>query len=321
MIGRVTSVLTNSNLVLNMQKSYANYAKLTEQLSSGKKFTSMLDNPAESINIVNSKREVSRINVWSDNIKALQNEITQSTDIMDLLIENAQRAKDLATSVANQVYDDERLQAVKDEVNQIICSMVENANSKYDDKYILGGSNTQISTYTIEYAFDLNGKKTDEIVGIKYNGTDREGDWERKLEIADGVFQGGNALGIEVFGEYSNGNSEGIMGTLIEFQNTLTGILEGNADYQDISNLLDEFSSSIDRISRSSSKLGAVSNKLDMAQTSLTNSKTNLTAKISEIEEIDLTEAVTDWYSSQYAYQASMQVFTAFNSMSLLNYM
>mgnify|MGYP002677041039 FL=1 len=143
------------------------------------------------------------------------------------------------------------------------------------------------------------------------------------MEIADGVFQQGNVLGIEALGEYSNGNSEGIMSCLIEFKNTVSDILENKngANYSDISGLLDKFTTSIDKMAQSSSKLGSISNKLDMTQTSLDNSQTNLKEKISGIEDLDLTQAVTDWYSSQYAYQASMQVFTAFNSMSLLNYL
>ena len=323
MIGRVTSALTNSNLVFSMQKSYSNYAKLTTQLSSGKKINSMLDDPTQSVNLVNSKRELTRIDTWNNNIKSLKNEIGQATDTLDLLIESGQRAKDLATSAANNVYNNGSLKAVKDELEQIIGSVVSNANTKYDGKYIFSGTNTQTQPYSIEYAVDNNGNKTDEIVGIKYNGTDKNGDWKRSLEIADGVFQQGNVLGIEALGEYSNGSSEGIMGCLMEFKNTVSDILENKAgvDYSDISKLLDKFTTSIDRVAQSSSKLGGISNKLDMAQNSLENNSMNLKDKISGIEDLDLTQAVTDWYSSQSAYQASMKVFTAFNSMSLLNYM
>lgn len=323
MIGRVTSALTNSNLVFSMQKSYSNYAKLTTQLSSGKKINSMLDDPTQSVNLVNSKRELTRIDTWSNNIKSLKNEISQSTNTLDLLIESGQRAKDLATSAANNVYNNGSLEAVKDELDQIISSVVSNANSKYDGKYIFSGTNTQTQPYSIEYAVDNNGNKTDEIVGIKYNGTDKNGDWKRSLEIADGVFQQGNVLGIEALGEYSNGNSEGIMGCLMEFKNTVSDILENKngANYSDISGLLDKFTTSIDRVAQSSSKLGGISNKLDMAQNSLENNSMNLKDKISGIEDLDLTQAVTDWYSSQSAYQASMKIFTAFNSMSLLNYL
>ena len=323
MIGRVTSALTNSNLVFSMQNSYSNYAKLTTQLSSGKKINSMLDDPTQSVNLVNSKRELTRIDTWNNNIKSLKNEIGQATDTLDLLIESGQRAKDLATSVSNNIYNKGSLKAVKDELEQIIGSVVSNANTKYDGKYIFSGTNTQTQPYSIEYAVDNNGNKTDEIVGIKYNGTDKNGDWKRSLEIADGVFQQGNVLGIEALGEYSNGSSEGIMGCLMEFKNTVSDILENKngANYSDISGLLDKFTTSIDRVARSSSKLGGIINKLDMAQNSLENNSMNLKDKISGIEDLDLTQAITDWYSSQSAYQASMKVFTAFNSMSLLNYM
>lgn len=323
MIGRVTSALTNSNLVFSMQNSYSNYAKLTTQLSSGKKINSMLDDPTQSVNLVNSKRELTRIDTWNNNIKSLKNEIGQATDTLDLLIESGQRAKDLATSVSNNIYNKGSLKAVKDELEQIIGSVVSNANTKYDGKYIFSGTNTQTQPYSIEYAVDNNGNKTDEIVGIKYNGTDKNGDWKRSLEIADGVFQQGNVLGIEALGEYSNGSSEGIMGCLMEFKNTVSDILENKngANYSDISGLLDKFTTSIDKMAQSSSKLGGISNKLDMAQNSLENNSMNLKDKISGIEDLDLTQAITDWYSSQSAYQASMKVFTAFNSMSLLNYM
>ena len=106
MIGRVTSALTNSNLVFSMQNSYSNYAKLTTQLSSGKKINSMLDDPTQSVNLVNSKRELTRIDTWNNNIKSLKNEIGQATDTLDLLIESGQRAKDLATSVSNNIYNE-----------------------------------------------------------------------------------------------------------------------------------------------------------------------------------------------------------------------
>lgn len=323
MINRITSSLINSNLVKNMQNSYANYAKLTAQVASGKKINSMLDDSIQSVNIVNSKREVGRIDTWSENIKVLQNEINQSSATIDLLTENAQRAKDLATSVANNIYNKDSLQTVMDEVDNIISSMVSNANTNYDGKYIFSGTNTKTAPYTIEYSIDTNGNKTDEIVGIKYNGTKVDGEWKRELEIADGVFQNANVIGVEFLGECSDGHSEGIFGDLIEFRNILKDIInnQNGASYEDITEQLDGFTNSIDKMIRANSKLGSVSSKLDMSQASLNNNKTNLTEKISNMEDVDLSEAVTNWYTSQYSYQASMQVFSAFNSMSLLNYM
>ena len=41
----------------------------------------------------------------------------------------------------------------------------------------------------------------------------------------------------------------------------------------------------------------------------------------SQIKDIDIATAVTEWMQAQYAYQASLQVTSASMGMSLLNYM
>ena len=316
MVNRVTTSSINSALIQNMQQSYNKYAELTEQISSGNKINSILDDPYKSLDIINTNRELNKIDIWNDNISALTNELKQSTDTIDLIIEKAQRIKDLATSASNETFTNDRLNSILQEVDILIESTVQSANTKYNDNYIFGGANTKIPPYEIQY--DNN----NEIIGIKYNGTRQDGEWERQLEISEGIFQTVNVTGIEVFGEADvNGTSSGIMGDLIEFKNILTDNINNNGqNYSDISNKLDDFTQSINQMSGVNSKLGSVTNKLEMSARSLDSTKLNLKSFLSETQEVDLTEAIAEWYSSQYAYQASMQVFTRFNSMSLLNY-
>ena len=338
MINRVTSTSLSSNIVLNMQKSYADYAKLTEQISSGKKVSSILDDPIQSINIINSNRELNKISTWESNIDYLTNELKQSTDTIEFAIEKSQRIKDLATLSANKTYNMLDLKSVLSEVDVIIESMVDMANTNYNGNYIYSGANIKVPPYEIQY--DTSG----EIVGMKYNGTDKSGAWERKLEVSDGIFEKSNVTGIEVFGESDiTGNSSGIMGDLIDFRNILKEKIkkleeqenlpnnstqadkdkiasEINSCYTSMNNLLTDIDDSITNMISVNSHLGSVSNKLEMSKESLIGTKLNITTKKSEMENIDLTEAISEWYLSQYSYQASMQVFQSSNSLSLLNY-
>ena len=316
MVNRITTSSINSALIQNMQQSYNKYAELTEQISSGNKINSILDDPYKSLDIINTNRELNKIEIWNDNISALTNELNQTTDTIDLIIEKAQRVKDLATSASNETFSSDRLNSILEEVDILIESIVQSANTNYNDNYIFGGTNTKIPPYEIQY--DNN----NEIIGIKYNGTNQDGEWERQLEISEGIFQTVNVTGIEAFGEADiNGTSNGIMGDLIEFKNTLTNIIDNNGqNYSDIKSSLDNFTQSINKMSGVNSKLGSISNKLEMSAHSLDSTKLNLKSFLSETQKIDLTETIAEWYSSQYAYQASMQVFTRFNSMSLLNY-
>ena len=54
MIGRVSSSAINSTLVGHIQNNYLDFSKLTEQLSTGKKINSILDDTLQSVNIINS---------------------------------------------------------------------------------------------------------------------------------------------------------------------------------------------------------------------------------------------------------------------------
>ena len=45
------------------------------------------------------------------------------------------------------------------------------------------------------------------------------------------------------------------------------------------------------------------------------------TYKLTSIQDIDIAEAVSEWYAAQYAYQASLQVSSSAMGMSLLNYL
>lgn len=338
MINRVTSSSISANLVLNMQKNYADYAKLTEQISSGKKIESILDNPTESINIINANRELNKIDEWKSNITYLTNELNQSSDTLDFIIDKSQRAKDLATISANKTYNKDNLNSVLTEVDLLIESVVDMANTKHNGNYIYSGVNTKTAPYEIQY--DNNG----EIAGIEYKGSSKDNVWERKLEISEGVFQTVNVTGIEVFGESDvNGDSSGIMGDLIDLRNNLKNTIskleeqenlpenatqaekdqiasEINSCYDSINGLLDNFDDSINNITGTNSRIGAVTNKLEMTNNALENTSLNIEGEKSDIENIDLTKTISEWYMSQYAYQASMQVFQASNSMSLLNY-
>jgi len=367
MISRVTSSSVNTALTSQISNQYANYAKITQQISSGYKINSILDDPVQSINIVSSNRQMNKIDTLKGNVSTLTNEIKQSSETIEIISDRAQRAKDLAVNAATGTSGKEALQSTLTEIDGILASIVDLANTNYNGKYIYSGSNTKTPAYEFEYGIDALGNKTNEIIGVKYNGSKATESWERKLEIADGVFEKSNVLGLEAFGEYDkvpnydpitgdpvldpegnptytvNSNS-GLFGSLIELRNSIQTTIDKinekdnlpstatqaekeaaaqavNAGYASISATIDGFSSAIETMAMVNTRFGTTTNKLEMSEQSLTSTKDNLTEYVSGIRDLDMTEAVSVWYQSQYAYQASMQASTSIMSMSLLNYL
>ena len=145
MISRVTSSAVNSTLASQINKRYADYAKLTNQITTGKRVNSLMDDTIESVNIINSNRQLTRIGVLGANVSSIANEIKDSSETIEKVIDKAQRAKDLATTAANGTSTKSTIKASLSELDQIIETVVNLANTNYNGNYLYGGTNTKTS--------------------------------------------------------------------------------------------------------------------------------------------------------------------------------
>ena len=366
MVNRITSSSRYALLVADMQQSLLNYNRLTAQLSSGSKILNITDNPIGAVNILNTNRQLGQIDTFSQNVEMASAELSALDDLLSLASGYLSNAWDKAIQANNQTYGNDSLAALKVEIDEITKTMVDLANSEYNDNYIFGGANTKILPYTI-----------DDDGNIIYNGTPHDNpDYIRQTEVADGVFEVINTTGDEVFGWYeavqetdgngnkvfldANGNRvietidpntqtatytyvaggaytgdtadleasiqeenySGVFGALKFLSNSIQMVLDGDTEegYELMNSTLDMFSDSLEMISQEQTKFGGVANRLEMTSSTLETSNLNLTTYLSEINDVDMAEAVTEWLQAQYAYQASMQVTAATMNISLLNY-
>ena len=362
MVNRISTSGKYSQLVADMQKQLSNYNKLTKQLASGSKLTSITDDPIATVNVLNTNRQLGQMDTFSSNVELAKTELSALDDLMDLATGYLSNAWDKAVQANNQTYSDTSLKALKVEIDEITKTMVDLANTEYDDNYIFSGANTK----TVPYTMDDNGD-------IIYNGTPYSNkDYIRQTEVADGVFEVINTTGDRVFGyykaqgqdangnnlftdvdgktvvekigaagaktyEYENGTAyngdvgdlkakedyAGVMGALKKLSNSIQKVLDGDTEggYAEMNSTLDMFKDSLSTITTEQTKFGGVYNRLEMTSSTLETNNENLTAYLSNLKDVDLTTAITNWMQAQYAYQASMQVTSASMNMSLLNYM
>lgn len=362
MVNRISTSGKYSQLVADMQKQLSNYNKLTKQLASGSKLTSITDDPIATVNVLNTNRQLGQMDTFSSNVELAKTELSALDDLMDLANGYLSNAWDKAVQANNQTYSDTSLKALKVEIDEITKTMVDLANTEYDDNYIFSGANTK----TVPYTMDDNGD-------IIYNGTPYSNkDYIRQTEVADGVFEVINTTGDRVFGyykaqgqdangnnlftdvdgktvvekngaagaktyEYENGTAyngdvgdlkakedyAGVMGALKKLSNSIQKVLDGDteAGYAEMNSTLDMFKDSLSTITTEQTKFGGVYNRLEMTSSTLETNNENLTAYLSNLKDVDLTTAITNWMQAQYAYQASMQITSASMNMSLLNYM
>ena len=411
---RISTAARFNLLTSDIQKNEANFNRITAQLASGKKVNNITDDPIAAVNIINTNRQLGQIETFNNNIGMGMSQIQTMDDLLDLAGGYLSQAWDKAVQANNGTYGIPSLEALKVEIDEIAKTVVDLANTEFNDSFVFGGANSKLTPYTM----DENGD-------ITYHGTPYSNpEHEKRTEVADGVYEVVNTTGDKVFGsyrsavepgnnvftaedgrrviydgsvyKYENGNlyntgldgsdltahydesgnldyylspegkkviaetdgsqtiykykdgglyghgtdstgltdgaaeeATGIMGTLRVLSKSIQQVIDAKnagdsaaetAGYDLMNSTLDMFKSSMDTMTTEQTKFGGVYNRLEMTESTLETNNENLTSYLSQLQDVDLAAAISDWYQAQYAYQASLQVAASSMGMSLLNY-
>lgn len=192
MVERISTATRYAQLVADMRINQYNFDRLTAQLSSGRKLTSIKDDPIAAVNYVNTARQLGRVETFEQNVNMATTELSALDDFMELARGYLQQAWNKAVQANNQTYNGDSLRALKTEIDEITKTMVDLGNSEYDDNYIFAGANTKL----VPFKMDENGN-------IRYYGTPHDNpDYIRQTEVADGVYEVINTTGDKIFGYY-----------------------------------------------------------------------------------------------------------------------
>ncbi len=300
---RITTQMTSNLMLTNMNKNLSNIYSTYEQITSGKKLTSVGQNPSDGTKVMKYNKQLGQLDDWSKNIETAKDELNQSYDTLGLIQENMQRINELTIQAANSYNSQDSMQAIKNEVEQRTRTIVQLANTKYQDKYIFSGSNTDTIPYSLDD--DLN---------ITYSGTSQDGNWERNIEISEGVTMPLNINGQEVFGD----ENSGIFATLKELNDALAN---PDMDIQAISDCLTPIQNGIKEITGAQAVITSRVQRLDATSSINDNVTLGITEMKSNLEDTDMAEAATQLMMYQTALQASLQAgATIMQQASLLNY-
>ena len=263
----------------------------------------MGENPIDGTKIMKYNKELGQLGDWSKNIASAKDELSQSYDTLGQVEENLQRINELTLEAANSFNSPESFNAIRDEIIQRTQAIAQLANTKYQDKYIFAGGNTSSIPYALDD--DLN---------VTYSGTAQDGDWERNIEISEGVTIPLNVNGEQVFGD-ENG---GIFATLKQ----LTDALEGpDVDVKEINACLDPIQAGIKNVTAAQGTISSRVQRLDATKSINESLSLGLTEMKSNIQDTDLAEASTALIMYQTALQASLQAGASImQQASLLNY-
>lgn len=354
---RITTLGTSTTMLNYILGSESKYYDLSQEAASGLKVEKPSDDPSAAKSLINIKAQLSQLNGYMENMSTTQNELNVLDDSLASLTDLVNKSTSLATEAASGTYSDKNMDNIKVQVDQIIQSVVDIANTQYNGTYIFSGTAVGTKPYTIA---STNG----DITGITYNGITSDGDYERYATISSGVNVTINTTGDKVFGSYSQtnpvtnptqstdvagtqittttdadgnlvttavttvlnanntttvttGTGYGVLGTLVGLSKSL-----GSHTQPSVGKTLDGLNTALDVASVTRTKFASVSNKFEITQNSINTTVTQLTAYKSDLEDADLAQVLSDLTAQKTALNATYSVASGLLAKtSLLDYM
>lgn len=313
MFVRTSTYGQNQTQLKQLMAQQSKLLELQAQADSKKKVNTLSDNPGEIGTIMNLNYQLSQIDSYYNNINTASNQLSMIDDTFKHAIDKLQRFKDLGLAAMNGTDSTESVKATKDEIDQLLQSIVDTANTEYNNQYVFAGAKVTTQPYTIERDADGN------ITGIAYNGSQKDAEGAlRKLTISDGVQIAVNGIGEDIFGSYqADGSGSGILQAMGDFSSIL-------ATYPPDQNALEEamsrVESGIDKVNLTRSEFGTKAARVTLTKNSLQDLEMQTTSHKSSLVDLDMAEALSNLIQQNYAYQSSMSIYSMLQQNSLLNY-
>jgi flagellar hook-associated protein 3 FlgL len=265
------------NILSGVENLNETLSRVSQQISSGKKLSQLMDCPAASSEILALNEQSSEIDQYQSNIDTstlfLQTGDSALNEVNNLVTSIYTRGSQAASDSVN---DDSRA-ALASEIRTLRDQVLSLANMQVRGRYIFAG--TSVLTAPFE--------KIGDSITYKGNGSVNSIAVDDGMETQDGV--SGSAAFNPIF--------SAIGGMLTA--------MDGN-DRQGIKDALSQFSSAQSDLGQARERIGSNLSALQTVASNLDTKATNLTQRRSKLEDTDLAAAVIQLSQGQSALQAAI---------------
>lgn len=276
------------------QRNMFEYVKYQDQLSTGKKINKPSDDPIGSSKIIDYRVNIQHVEQYKKNIDETREFLSFSELALGSVVDNLTRAKELAIQAADDTITSDQRHYMAKEIEEIRRQILNIANSKFKDNYVFSGFKVDTPPF--------------DAANFNYLG-----DSGRSYVFLDKTMQmAQNIPGDEIFGS----GLSSVFNTLKDLQ---TGM--ETDDKSLINNALGMIDSDMSRILNVRADLGAKLNNLESMNSRQEETSLGLKELLSQVEDANIAETVTQLSKAQLALQALRQSSSPVIQQSLLDFL
>jgi flagellar hook-associated protein 3 FlgL len=289
-----------NSTIASVQLSSFRMQKYQEKITTGKEINRASDDPAGTRKVLSLRSEGLKLEQYSKNIISSIQSLEFTTSTLNGAADFLARAQELAIQGVNGATDQEGRDAVASEINGILESMLQVANTSRMGRYIFAGTKTTTTP------FEVTRNSAGDISGVTYNGN-RE---KIKYPVGPGFSSQVNQPGEEVFMDNN------LLASIISLRDNLANGAV-NLAFDNLGDIKDAYTDVTQFISKS----GAVASALEFSDNRIADTKVALQATLGDLEGADLAEIVLKLKEQEGILQAALASGMFMLNTSILNYM
>ncbi|HOZ46178.1 MAG TPA: flagellar hook-associated protein FlgL [Candidatus Hydrogenedentes bacterium] len=299
---RVTQGMMVQRTLRNLNRQTQALFKLQDELATGLRVNTPSDDPIAARRAVNTRTIIAKNEQYIRNMDAIGPQLTESTTTLQSVVDSIRRAYELTLGGANGTHSQTQLDAIADELDQVLEGVLAEANHQTDGRYIFGGTRTQSPPFLATR--DANGN----ITSVAYIGNDEYSE----IAISDGTTVTVNEPGSKAFLDHQD-----VFQVLLDIRDSLYA-----GDQAAIQNAhLGALNGCSEQVLMSMARVGAIQNRIEQTTTSIEDFNVDLEELLSDTVDADYTETIVNLNAQSNAYQAALSAGARVIQPSLLDFL
>lgn len=349
---RITQSMMTRRYLNNLNTALGNVARSNQRIASGRKFEHVSENVTASVKSMRVRENISASEMYIDSMKAVDNELASAESNLMAVLDNLTTVKEKIVKVQNSAtIDADSRENIADEIRNLQQTILKTVNTKYDDKYIFGGTNTHSAPFaiaangTVTYnGADVSKIYKDPADGNYYLPADPavagstptlvEQNQKKYLDIGLGMtitngeldpntafeysFSGLDIIG---FGVNEKGESNNIIALLGEITNAIAANGDGEVyDKEKVGSLLDQFNTQFAFVDQNVTDMGTRTSFLTSTTNRYEDDIVNMKALHKRLFEIDEATEITNQKMYEFSWNAILNIGSKVIPASLMDF-
>jgi flagellar hook-associated protein 3 FlgL len=292
---RITLGMIAENSLRNIQANQTRVDQLQNQITSGSRINKPSDDPIGTAQALGLQESLDQSKQYGRNIDQANSWLNATDSALGSVTDALHRARELAVQAANGTLSVSDRNSIQAEISQLQMHVLDLSHSKYGPSFLFSGTRSDQPGFTQAAASTTAGA---------YAGNQDQ----VQREVAPGVTVAVSVDPTTTFNPLFN--------ALNQLQSGLTA-----NDTSIVQASLGSFDTALDAVSTARAQIGARTNRLDSLKQRQDSVGVNLTGLLSQVKDVDMAAAITNFTMAQTVYQASLKASAQSMQISLLDYL